>query len=188
MGNERFMFALKLASGQRSWLRSRSPITMKTSKLLEILKGGAVPLLVAFVGFAGGALVGPYLTAQHQTEKDVTDRRVAAYKKFFAAQAKRLQSGSPNSSKEDKKKLNDEYEQETKEAKFEIGVFGSPEVIRALVNWFDKKDRTDLKDIWKEDAKIYQAMRREIFGRRGKVDDADLYYLLFGYRPMKEQK
>ena len=91
-------------------------------------------------------------------------------------------------SKEDKKKLNDEYEQETKEAKFEIGVFGSPEVIRALVNWFDKKDRTDLKELWKEDAKIYQAMRREIFGKRGKIDDADLYFLLFDYRPTNEQK
>ena len=161
---------------------------MKAPKPFDILKGGTVPLLVAFVGFAGGALVGPYLTAQHQTEKDVTDRRVAAYKKFFAAQAKRLQSGSPNLSKEDKKKLNDEYEQETKEAKFEIGVFGSPEVIQALVNWFDKKDRTGLKDLWKEDAKIYQAMRREIFGKRGKIDDADLYYLLFDYRPTNEPK
>ena len=161
---------------------------MKAPKPFEILKGGTIPLLVAFVGFAGGALVGPYLTAQHQTEKDVTDRRVAAYKKFFAAQAKRLQSWSPNSTEETKKKLNDEYEQETKEAKFEIGVFGSPEVIKALVNWFDKQNRTDLKDLWKEDAKIYQAMRREIFGRRGKIDDCDLYYLLFGYRATNEQK
>ena len=162
---------------------------MKASQPLEILKSGAIPLLVALVGFAGGALVGPYLTAQHQTAKDTTDRRVAAYKKFFAAQAKLLQSGSPNLTEENKKKLTDEYEQETKEAKFEIGVFGSPEVIQALVNWFDKKDRTDLKDLWKEDAKIYQAMRGEIFGTGGKVDnDADLYYLLFGYRPAKEQK
>ena len=161
---------------------------MKASQPLEILKSGTIPLLVALVGFAGGALVGPYLTAQHQTEKDVTDRRVAAYKKFFAAQAKLLQSGSPNLTEENKKKLTDEYEQETKEAKFEIGVFGSPEVIRALVNWFDKKDRTDLKEIWKEDAKIYQAMRREIFGERGKIDDADLYFLLFDYRPTNEQK
>jgi len=161
---------------------------MKASQPLEILKSGAIPLLVALVGFAGGALVGPYLTAQHQTAKDTTDRRVAAYKKFFAAQAKLLQSGSPNLTEENKKKLTDEYEQETKEAKFEIGVFGSPEVIQALVNWFDKKERTDLKDLWKEDAKIYHAMRGEIFGTGGKIDDADLYYLLFGYRPAKEQK
>ena len=161
---------------------------MKASKLLEILKGGTVPLLVAFVGFAGGALVGPYLTAQHQTAKDITDRRVAVYQKFFAGQAKLLESRSSESTKEQKDKLTQEYRQEIKEARFEIGVFASPEVIQALVNWFDKKDRTDLKELWKEDAKIYQAMRSEIFGRRGKIDDADLYYLLFGYRPAKEQK
>ena len=164
---------------------------MKASKPLEILKGGTIPLLVAFVGLTGGligSLIGPYLTAQHQTAKDITDRRVAAYKTFFAAQAKRLQSWSPNLTEEAKKKLNDEYEQETKEAKFEIGVFGSPEVIQALVNWFDKRNRTDLKDLWREDAKIYQAMRREIFGKTGQVDDLDLYYLLFDYRPTNEQK
>jgi hypothetical protein len=164
---------------------------MKISEPLEIFKGGTIPLLVAIVGVAGGvigSLIGPYLTAQHQTAKDVTDRRVAAYKKFFVAQAKRLQSLAPNSTEEVKKKLNDEYEQETKEAKFEIGVFGSPEVIQALVNWFDKKNRTDIKDLWKEDAKIYQAMRREIFGKTGQVNDLDLYYLLFDYRPTKEQK
>ena len=63
---------------------------MKAPNAFEILKGGTIPLLVALVGFAGGALVGPYLAAQHQTAKDVTDRRVAAYRKFFAAQAKLL--------------------------------------------------------------------------------------------------
>ena len=57
---------------------------MKAPKPFDILKGGTVPLLVAFVGFVGGvigSLVGPYLTAQHQTAKDITDRRVAVYKK-----------------------------------------------------------------------------------------------------------
>ena len=154
---------------------------MKTSKPLEILKGGTIQLLVALVGFAGGALVGPYLTAQHQTAKDITDRRVAVYQKFFAGQAKLLESKSPESTQEEKDKLTKEYRQEIKEARFEIGVFASPEVIQALVNWFKKQNRTDLKDLWKEDAKIYQAMRKEIFGTRGKVDDADLYNLLFKY-------
>jgi len=162
----------------------RRGITMKAPKPFDIFKGGTVPLLVAFVGFAGGvigSLVGPYLTAQHQTAKDITDRRVAVYQKFFAAQAKLLQSTSPNSTKEEKDKLTKDYQQETKEARFEIGVFASAEVIQALVNWFETKDRTDQKDLWKEDAKIYQAMRKEIFGTRGKVDDADLYNLLFKY-------
>ena len=149
-------------------------------------------MLVAFVSFAGGvtgSLLGPYLTAQHQTTKDVTDRRVAVYQKFFEGQAKLLQSRSPNS--EDKKKLTEEYEQEIKEARFEIGVFASSEVIEAMVNFFGILDKPDQKDdnLWQADIKIYQAMRKEIFGNeRRKVDDADLYYLLFGYRPIKEQK
>ena len=164
---------------------------MKASKPLEILKSGTIPLVVAFVGVAGGVigtLVGSNLTAQHQTAKDITERRVAAYKKFFAGQAKLLQSWSPNLTEENKKKLNDESDQAIDEARFEIGAFGSPEVIQALVNWFDKKGRTDLKNLWMEDIKIYQAMRREIFGKRDDINDGDLYYLLFAYRPVKEQK
>ena len=167
---------------------------MKAPKPFDILKGGTVPLLVAFVGFTGGvigSLVGPYLTAQHQTAKDITDRRVAVYKKFFAGQAKLLESRTPESTKEEKDKLTKDYQQETKEARFEIGVFASPEVIQALVNLFGILDKPDQKDdnLWQADVKIYQAMRKEIFGNKTrKVDDADLYYLLFGYRPMKEQK
>jgi hypothetical protein len=77
---------LKLASSQRSWLGSRSPISMKIPEPLEILKVDTIPLLVAFVGLGGsvaGTLIGSYLTAQHQTGKDITNRRVAAYKKFL---------------------------------------------------------------------------------------------------------
>jgi hypothetical protein len=44
------------------------------------------------------------------------------------------------------------------------------------------------RNVWQADVNIYQAMR-EIFGdEKRKADDADLYYLLFGYRPVKEQK
>lgn len=167
---------------------------MKISEPLEILKGGTIPLLVAGVGVAGGvigSLVGSYLTAQHQAAKDVTDRRVAVYRKFFAGQAKLLESRTPESTKEDKDKLTKEYRQEIKEARFEIGVFAGPEVIQAMVNLFGILDKPDQKDdnLWQADVKIYQAMRKEIFGNeRRKVDDADLYYLLFGYRPVKEQK
>jgi tryptophan synthase beta subunit len=131
---------------------------MKAPKPLEILKGGTIPLLVAFVGVAGGvigSLVGPYLTAQHQTTKDITDRRVAVYKKFFVGQAKLLQSTSADArTKEEKDKLFNEYLQEITEARFEIGVFAGPEVIKAMVNWFQKKGSTDAKDLWKEDVKI----------------------------------
>ena len=60
-----------------------------------------------------------------------------------------------------------------------------------MVNLFEILDTPDQKDdnLWQPDVEIYQAMRKEIFGNeRRKVDDADLYYLLFGYRPVKEQK
>jgi hypothetical protein len=139
---------------------------MKISAALELLKGGTIPLLVAVVGVAGGVigtLLGSHLTVQHQTAKDITDRRVAVYKKFFEGQAKLLQSRSPNS--EDKKKLTEEYEQEIKEARFEIGVFASPEVIQAMVDLFGILDKPDQKndDVWHADVNIYQAMR-EIFG------------------------
>ena len=138
---------------------------MKISAALELLKGGTIPLLVAVVGVAGGVigtLLGSHLTVQHQTAKDITDRRVAVYKKFFEGQAKLLQSRSPNS---EDKKLTEGCEQEIKEARFEIGVVASPEVIQAMVDLFGILDKPDQKndDVWHADVNIYQAMR-EIFG------------------------
>jgi hypothetical protein len=53
---------------------------MKAPDPFAVLKDVKVPLLIAFFGLAGGIIgsfVGPYLTAQHQTAKDITDRRVA---------------------------------------------------------------------------------------------------------------
>jgi len=167
---------------------------MKPPKPFEILKDIQVPILIALVSFAGaifGSLIGPYLTAKHQITKDVTDRRVAVYNKFFAAQAKLLQVRSGKLTIDEEDKLTREYQQETKEARFEIGVFGSPEVIQALVNWFRIIDNTDRKDadLWKADVKIYQAMRKEIFGNKsGQIKDRELYYLLFGYWPIEERK
>ena len=160
---------------------------MKAPDPFAILKDVKVPLLIALVSFAGGiavSLIGPYLASKHQPAKDITDRRVAVYQKFFAGQAKLLESRSQNLSKENKDKLIREYQREIKEARFEIGAFGSPEVIQALVNWFRIVAKTDEKDadLWKQDVKIYQAMRKEIFGKeRVHVDDADLYDLLFKY-------
>jgi hypothetical protein len=63
-------------------------------------------------------------------------------------------------------------------------VFGTPEVIRALADWFAviEGPNPDSPDPWKQDVKIYQAMRREILGaEKGQVDDGVLYDLLFKY-------
>jgi hypothetical protein len=160
---------------------------MKAPDRFTTLKDVKVPILIACVSFAGGIIVsfiGPYLAAQHQSAKDITDRRVAIYQKFFSGQAKLLQTRYENLSKEEKERLTHEYQQEIKEARFEIGAFGSPEIIEALVNWFRIVAVTDTKDanLWKEDVKIYQAMRNEIFGKQNaQVKDADLYDLLFRY-------
>ena len=80
--------------------------------------------------------------------------------------------------------LRRQYEQEVKEARFQIGVFGSPEVIGALDTWFkfieDPDNRND--GSWQKDVPIYQAMRREILRNQARqVDDAVLYNLLFKY-------
>jgi hypothetical protein len=171
-------------------------VHMKAPDPFAILKDVKVPVLIACVSFVGGIIVsfiGPYLAAQHQTAKDITDRRVAIYQKFFSGQAKLLQTRYGDLSKEEKDRLTREYQQEIKEARFEIGAFGSPEVIEALVNWFRIVAVTNKKDasLWKEDVKIYQAMRNEIFGKqKAQVKDADLYDLLFRYgnAPGTEQK
>ena len=167
---------------------SRS-VGMKAPDRFAILKEIKLPLVIALMGFIGGitgSLLGPYLSAQREKEKGITELRVAAYRKFFGGQAKLLQVRYGNASAEEAEKLMREYGQDIKEARFQVGVFGSPEVIRALVNWFRVIERGETNDpnLWREDVKIYQAIRHEILGRRGRdVDDDELYDLLFRYQP-----
>jgi hypothetical protein len=169
---------------------------MKTPDRFTVLKEIKLPLLIALMGFIGGisgTVVGSFLTAKHAREKDISDVRVTVYNKFFAGQAKLLQVRYGQLSPEKAEQLNREYEQEIKEARFQIGVFGSPEVIGALDNWFkfvESPKKSD-EDPRKHDVKIYQAMRREILGDQARhVDDAVLYDLLFKYgkAPVTEQK
>lgn len=175
------------------WLESSATNTMKARDPFAILKDIKIPILIACISFAGGiivSLISSYLAAQHQTAKDITDRRVAVYQKFFSGQAKLLQVRYQDLPQSERDRLTREYQQEIMQARFEIGAFASPEVIQALVNWFRIIARTDNKDpnLWKEDVKIYQAMRSEIFGKeKTQVNDADLYDLLFRYSAEKQK-
>jgi hypothetical protein len=161
---------------------------MKAPDQFTVLKEIKLPLLIALMGFIGGisgSLVGPYLTAKHEKEKNISELRVAVYNKFFAGQAKLLQARYAHLPAPETDRLIREYQQEIKEARFHIGVFGSPEVIQALVKWFAVIEAANKDDpnLWKEDVKIYQAIRREILGEEERhVDDAALYDLLFKYR------
>jgi len=160
---------------------------MQPADRFAVLKESKLPLLVALMGFIGGisgTVLGSYLTAKHAREKDISELRVAAYNKFFAGQAKLLQVRYSQLPAEQAEQLHRQYQQEVKEARFQIGVFGTPEVIRALADWFAviEGPNPDSPDPWKQDVKIYQAMRREILGaENGRVDDGVLYDLLFKY-------
>jgi len=151
------------------------------------LKESKLPLLIALMGFIGGItgiVIGSYLTAKHAKEKDISELRVAAYNKFFAGQAKLLQIRYSHLPAEQAEQLHREYQQEIKEARFQIGVVGTPEVIGALADWFAiiENRKNDDPDPWKKDVKIYQAMRREILGDQTReVEDGVLYDLLFKY-------
>jgi hypothetical protein len=176
-GNARFLF-----------FKAKSEAPMKTPDPFSVLKDIKVPLFIAFMGCVGGimgSLIGPSLVAKHEKEKSVSELRVAAYNKFFAGQAKLLQVRYPHPASDDADRLMREYEQEIKEARFKIGVFGSPEVIEALVHWFTVSQAANKSDpnLWTEDVKIYQAMRKEILGEQDpRVEDHVLYDLLFNYK------
>ena len=169
---------------------------MKKPDQFTVLKEIKLPLLIALMGFIGGitgTVIGSYLTAKHAREKEISESRMAVYNKFFAGQAKLLQLRYGQLSTEKAEELNRQYQQEIKEARFQIGVFGSPEVIGALDNWFKfvENPNKDSEDPWKQDVKIYQAMGQEILGDQARhVDDAVLYNVLFKYgkAPPLEQK
>jgi hypothetical protein len=165
---------------------AKNKLTMKTPDPFLVLKDIKLPLVIAFMGFIGGitgSLAGPYLSAQHEKEKEISKLRVGTYTKFFEGQAKLLQVRYTHPTGPEAEGLMRDYQQKIKEARFEIGVFGSPAVIQALVNWFTAVSRADTRtDLWKEDVKIYQAMRKEILDEQGPVvEDHDLYNLLFRY-------
>ena len=169
---------------------------MKAPDRFTVLREIKLPVLIALMGFIGGitgTMVGSYLTAKHAREKDISELRMAVYNKFFAGQAKLLQVRYGQLSTEKAEELNRQYEQEINEARFQIGVFGGPEVIGALDNWLKFVESPDKgnEEPWKQDVKIYQAMRREILGNQAQhVDDAVLYNVLFkhGKAPAPEQK
>lgn len=160
---------------------------MKTPDQFAILKDIKIPVLIAVIAFLGGiagSILGALLTAKHEEQKNISELRVTAYNKFFAGQAKFLQSRY-GKEEEDKKRLFLEYQREIKEARFHIGVFGSSGVIQALVSWFKIVEpiSPERDSRWKDDIKTYQAMRREILGENEalKVDDDVLHDLLFRY-------
>jgi hypothetical protein len=160
---------------------------MKTRARPGVVKDILLPVLIAVMGFVGGitgTLIGSHLTAKHAREKDLSELRVTAYNKFFAGQAKLLQVRYGQLPSDQAEELNRQYEQEVKEARFQIGVFGSPEVIGALDNWFKfvESPTNDKEDSWKKDVTIYQSMRREILKDQAQfVEDGVLYDLLFKY-------
>jgi hypothetical protein len=160
---------------------------MQPANQFNLLKDVKLPLVIALMGFIGaisGTVLGSYLTAKHAREKDIAELRMAMYNKFFAGQAKLLQIRYSHLPAEQAEELHRQYQQEIKEARFQIGVFATPEVIRALNAWFNmiENPKKDDPDPWTQDVKSYQAIRREILGdQAGQIDDAVLYDLLFKY-------
>jgi hypothetical protein len=153
-----------------------------------------MPLITAFIGLAGGlggVLVGASIqhsyAVQLERQRHLLDSRMNAYDNFFKGQAKLREADEleANGFKDWADKLRDDYRMLVKDSRFQIGVFGTKQVIDNLVSYFriyiHPGPCVGTHQKWVTDIKTYQYMRQEVFegDNSQKVDDDTLLLLLF---------
>lgn len=148
-----------------------------------------VTILVFVLGLVTG-WVGNLYNVQLQNQRYILELRQSAYSSYFEAQAILQQSRHLRAAglTDEADKLQQEFQLTVKQALFQIAIFSTKPVNEALAEYF----RTTFPDeygpcsgdrqVWLNDARIYQTMRQEVFGHGSDqtVDDETLLILLFG--------
>ncbi|RJQ46205.1 MAG: hypothetical protein C4528_07395 [Gammaproteobacteria bacterium] len=141
-----------------------------------------VVAIVALVGVALGAIIGHFSAIEQQEQSKLLELRSSAYLLFLRGQAA-LQESKQQSNLEKAEELESQYRQAVKEARFQIGILGSGDEVNALAEYFLLNPPGVIcTATWAVDVEIYKAMRRDLIPRKkeAEVDDARLYYLLWG--------
>lgn len=148
--------------------------------------GRLVGAVFGLIGVAVGAGLNHFLAAERQEQSKLLDLRSSAYVLFLRGQAALQESrevqGNPNKVLE----LEQQYRDAVKQARLQIGVLGSGDLVTALTEYFLLKPPSrDCDRTWSVDVEIYKAMRRDLLPTKEEatVDDARLYYILWNCLP-----
>ena len=149
-----------------------------------------VPIVVASFTLIG-VIVGSWLTYYYQVrvqkERNLLEQRTSAYATFYNAQVLNrtaedlLAAGRDDEAHELKRK----FRRLDHQARFEVAVFGTKKVIKAMVDYFRKYYEPGPCDASRQkkiaDLEIYEEMRKDFLGGTKKevVPPEDLTLLLF---------
>lgn len=166
---------------------SQNNIDNNTWELIKVI----APVIIAVVlGYVFGSITAKneYLSdTQLQNQSYILDVRQTAYTNFFEGQSKLRESERLEAIgfSEDSAKLRTEYNLAVKTSLFQIVMFGSKQVNEALAEHFQTAFRYDSCEgdlhRWRNEARIYQNMRKEVFGEESEehIDDETILVLLF---------
>jgi len=151
-----------------------------------------IPVLSAIIGLTGGVLgysLQNYYAMKQEEQKNLIESRKITYTSWFGGQSKLQQYDDllAMGKKEEADKIYSDYMLQVKEARFRIAIFSTKPVVEALASYYEKYFPTTSSNNYqkdKDDIKIYQQMRNEVFADNPeqKVDDRVLSILIFGIR------
>ncbi len=162
----------------------------KTSSNFWQLIKDLVPVITALLGFVFGTISAEnkFLSdTKLQSQSYILDVRQTAYGNFFEGQAKLRESERLENAgfTAEATKLRNEYNLAVKTSLFQIVMFGSKQVNEALAENFQTALHYDScgEDLqkWQNEARIFQNMRKEVFGDESEeqIDDKTILILLY---------
>lgn len=149
-----------------------------------------MPFITVIVAFVGGVVTGEFRSrsdVQLQNQRYLLEVRKETYTNYFEGQAgvQHAENLEAIGLKEEAEKVRHEYELRVKTSRFQIAVFSTKPVVKALASYFriyfNLGPCFGNRQKWIDDVKTYQNMRQEVFGDeiKQRVDNNDLSVLLF---------
>ncbi|MFO7625238.1 MAG: hypothetical protein R6V73_12875 [Anaerolineales bacterium] len=160
------------------------------NNIWELIKVIAPVIIAIVLGYVFGSITAKneFLTnTQLQNQSYILDVRQTAYSNFFEGQSKLRESERLEALgfSADAVKLRTEYNLAVKTSLFQIVMFGSKQVNESMAEHFRTAFHYgpcdgDLQR-WQNEARIYQNMRKEVFGEESEehIDDETILVLLF---------
>ncbi len=158
----------------------------KLAKLFPMFAPGLVALFFTVVGGVIGAFYQEYFDTRLEEEKALLEFRKEAYTEFFKGQTalQTLRRRGDSLSEAERNALDSEYRKSVTNARPFIAIFSSKPVVDAMANLFRSSYNYETcggpRQIWLEEANLYQKMRQELFGSSSSqhVDDKNLVLLI----------
>jgi len=153
-----------------------------TKETIALIAAGIAA--IAAIASAIIAMQSAYVARDAAQSLQLNQQRLSAYSDFLNAQEKYWEAGFAGLDTEKGKRLDSEFQIESRSARKRIGIFGSEEVVARMAEFYRATDEDiSESDRWKAQVPIYETMRREILGANEHVCEDDLMKAMFGIDP-----